>query len=182
MYRKLKLDKGRFMKKLLFALVCSFAFLSSSIQAFDKSDVVGSYIAIRPNDIGVMDQLQLHSDGTAYWWQSNALRHPITQGTFSPRIGTWNKDGNIVIVTTIGVGAAVAEPVGNCCDIDIAAWSRFTQKLQIIDKCTLQTIHRVARDFLLPTSQSPLCGDGIIAFDSTAVFQYKKVPVVPSDV
>lgn len=172
------------MKKLLFALVASFALLSSSVQAFDKEDAVGSYIAIRPNDIGIMDQLQLHSDGTAYWWQSNALRDPITGATFSPRIGTWKKDGDFVIVTTIGTGAAAQGPVGadSCCDIDIVEWTRFTQKLRIINKCTLQTVHRVAQSFLLPTSESPLCGNGTISLDSIAVFQYKKVPVVASDV
>ena len=145
----------------------------------DPQKVAGSYIGQRiiSLDFGILDQLRLNSDGTAYWYQSNAFQQLITGGTFIPEIGSWKCfENGTLVVTTIGVTyAPVAGP-----DIVIDKYKRFTQKLSVLNSSTLETIRRVDRAFAL--TDDPLNPNGgIITLDSFAVFQYKRVKTLTSD-
>jgi len=158
------------------------AFAGGSGTECDPEKVAGSYIALRPttfsgSGLGVLDQLKLGSDGTAYWYQSTAFDLLVSQGSFIPEIGSWKclRDGTLV-VTTIGVNY---HTVGGQ-DIAKDSNHRFTQKLSVVDSNTLQTISRVARNFAL--TDDPLGPLGVPGPTSTAVFQFKRVKPLPSDI
>lgn len=149
----------------------------------DPQKVAGSYIAFRPlldyqgsSGPGVLDQLKLGSDGTAYWYENIAFDQPIHTGSFIPEIGSWKcqKDGTLV-VTTIG-----AQYNGTGADLVKFSNHRFTQKLSVVDSNTLQNISRVARDFAL--TDNPLGPLGIASLPNPDPFQYIRVKPLPSDI
>lgn len=157
------------------------AFAGGSGTGCDPERVAGSYIALRPtifsgSGLGVLDQLKLGSDGTAYWYQSTAFDLMISTGSFIPEIGSWKcqRDGTLV-VTTIGVNY---HSLGT--DIAKDSNTRFTQKLSVVDSNTLQNISRVQRIFAL--TDDPLGPLGIPGPPNTSVFQYKRVKPLPSDI
>jgi hypothetical protein len=161
-------------------IMSSTAFAGDDRRECDPKKVPGSYIGLRVStpEFGVLDQLKLNSDGTAYHYQSQAFHQLINGGTFIPEIGTWKclRDGTLV-VTTIGVGYV---PDGGG-DIKIDHYKRGTQKFSVLNGNTLETIRRVFRNFLL--TDDPLDPNGgTIILDSTVVFQYKRVKPLLSDV
>jgi hypothetical protein len=169
----------------LLMLIGSTAFADDHDKDKDKCNpkkVTGSYVALRPNTfsgsgLGILDQLKLNSDGTAYWYQSTSFDLFISAGTVIPEIGSWEcrEDGTLV-VTTVGV---TYQPTG-AGDTRKDTNTRFTQKLAVIDGDTLQTIRRVFRSF--PLTSDPLDPQGgTITGDSQVAFQYKRVKPIPSD-
>ena len=158
------------------------AFAGGSGTECDPEKVAGSYIALRPalfsgSGLGVLDQLKLGSDGTAYWYQSTAFDLLVSQGSFIPEIGSWKcqRDGTLV-VTTIGVNYHTVAAQ----DIAKDSNHRFTQKLSIVDSNTLQNILRVSRAFLL--TDDPLGSNFIASGSSADPFQWKRVKPITSDV
>lgn len=170
------------MTKFILALLSSTVLLSSGLQAFDRCDVVGSYIATQGTtaDDAVMDQLMLHADGTAWEWQSNALINPITTGIFSPSIGSWKIKGKKIYVTTIDFTASPDPTVLECCDVNLSNYDRYTQVFRFVDKDTLERIRFAVRSFSF--DQDPLTDEGTFLSGSDTVVTYKRVRVVKSDV
>jgi len=120
--------------------------------------VVGSYVRQVYPVNPYIDQLTLGIDGTAYWFQSSSFDFFLT-GAFIAEVGSWTclVDGS-VLVTTVGsnyqgIGGDIANP-GAQLDITIFENSRFTQKLSVVDRNTLQPTHRITTQ--IPLSNDPL--------------------------
>lgn len=118
----------------LLAFMGSTAFAGGDSDGCDSEKVAGSYVGLRPNTfsgsgLGLLDQLILAKDGTAYWYQSSAFDLFISGGTYIPQIGSWKCiDRKNLVVTTVGVNYANAGS-----DIIKNANTRFTQKISVID-------------------------------------------------
>jgi hypothetical protein len=132
--------------------------------------VTGSYVrqnvgSLPRNGIDIspyIDQLTLHIDGTAYWFNSGSF-DLILQGAFTPQVGSWTclPDGT-VLVTTVGSNylnptSDVAQS-GQQLDINIVFNLRYTQKLSVVDHDTLQLTHQIRTG--TPLANDPL-GPGV---------------------
>lgn len=165
----------------LLAFMGSTAFAGDRSGGCDSEKVAGSYVGLRPNTFsgsgfGLLDQLILNKEGTAYWYQSSAFDLFVTTGTYIPQIGSWKCiDGRNLVVTTVGVTYA---SVGN--DIVKSQNTRFTQKISVIDDKTLQTVARVQRFFLL--TDDPLGSNVVGTTTFTDQFQYKRIKPFKNDV
>src|SRR5690349_8887387 len=78
---------------LLFFFSNAFAHSESTVVRChaDSPKLPGSYIGQRSTpefSSNRIDQLQLHEDGSAYWNQSYAINFPISNGTYTPGIGS----------------------------------------------------------------------------------------------
>lgn len=162
------------------AFLISLLLVGSSGYASDhhchEHTIVGSYIGTRgttPDD-AFLDQFIFNIDGSVYFNQSSALNLPAINGTFIPEVGSWKIVGDYVFVTVIGAASA---PVPG--DLALSSYFRFTQKLKIIDKNTLQAIHRVNRQINL--NEDPLTAEGTVILDSDVRFFIRKVKVKPDD-
>jgi hypothetical protein len=145
--------------------------------------VAGSYVR---QNVGVMpgngidispyiDQLTLHIDGTAYWFNSGSF-DLILQGAFLPEVGSWTclPDGT-VLVTTIGTlyfqnstnpdgsPSDIAHD-GQPLDINIGVNRRTTQKLSVVDLNTLQVTVQIR--IAIPLGNDPL-GPGFVPHGCT---------------
>jgi hypothetical protein len=167
------------------ALFTLLMFMGSTAIADDCTvkKATGSYVALRPTTVsgsgaGILDQLRLNSDGTAYWYQSTSFDLLVSQGSFIPQIGSWqcNADGTL-LVTTIGV---TYHSTGT--DIAKDSNERFTQKLSVINDDTLQVIIRVFKDFPLTTDPLDPAAVPSSTRTGTTPFQFKRVKPVPSDI
>lgn len=170
----------RFISCIVFAsllLVSSSALAGLDCNCIKDSKISGSFIGLRGSTQAdaVMDQYILNEDGTVYWNQSSALVLPQIDGTFLAEIGTWSLKGDHIILTT--VSAASAPVAGD--DLNINNYTRSTQEFKIINKNTLQVIHRVFRTFNL--NENPLTDQGTIVLDSFSEFTLNKVKIRPSD-
>ncbi len=170
------------MKNMIRSL-CLALTLVASASAVDRCDVVGSYVAIRTlTDIGnVMYQLQLHADGTVWAADSTSSITPITSGYYSQAIGAWQIKKDIITLTMVEWGT-LPVAVDECCDVDVSDFDRFTAELRVIDKNTIESVHRVSTEF--PTTadtNTVLSGAGTVIGNATTPFQYKKVRVIPAD-
>jgi len=181
------LKKGTPMKNMIRSLFLALTFFASTTFAFDKCDAVGSYIAVRlglplPDGLGLLNQLQLHSDGTAYFYASDALLFPLTTGEYAPMIGAWELKKDIITMTLITFGT-LPTTAGECCDLTTFDWQRYTFELRIVDKNTLERLHTVVQSFPNATTDTNtvLFGSGNVVANSTTPFQFKKVHVVKAD-
>ncbi len=141
----------------------------------------GSFVGLRgttPDD-AVMDQYIFDEDGTVYHEQSTALGFPNTTQTHGADVGTWEFKDGFIYATLIGY-TADSTTVGSCCDVNIASYSRDTEKYKVIDKDTLEVQQRVFRTFTL--SENPLTDEGTVRLDSRRVFLLKRVKVLRSDI
>ena len=181
------------MKRLLVTLA-TFAlliFLASTALAASGGDnacnpnkVAGAYVRNRPNTFsgsgpGLIDQLVLNNDGTAYWYQSTAFDLMVTTASFIPQIGSWKCiDNSTLVVTTVGTTyhstATASGP-----DLVKDGNQRLTQKLSIVDDDTLQTLVRVFSD--LPLTEDPLGSNVTNTSVSTVQVPYKRIKPILSD-
>jgi hypothetical protein len=162
------------LRKTLVALITLLMLSSAALAApgCNPFTVTGSYVrqnvgALPGNGIDIspyVDQLTLHIDGTAYWFNSGSF-DMILQGAFSPQVGSWTclPDGT-VLVTTIGANYSQNSPTGDVAhdgqplDINIFSNLRYTQKLTVVDLNTLQLTHQIRTN--IPVSNDPL-GPGV---------------------
>lgn len=172
-------------KHTLLALVTLLVFLGSTALADKpkcKADKVpGSYVRLNPIST-FMDQLRLNSDGTAYWYQSAAFHHLVSEGAFNPHIGSWKcLDDGSLLVTTIGSNYRPTVPAG---DIELFQNERFTEKLTVVNNDTYQPTHRIFTSFLL--LDDPLGSNGVATgctpLNPCAPYAYKRVKPFPSDI
>jgi len=128
--------------------------------------VPGSYVR---QTSPYVDQLTLHVDGTAYWFNSSAF-DLILFGTYNPQVGSWTclADGT-VLVTTLGSEYLQNSPSGDIpqtgqpLDINLSTNIRITRKLSVVDLDTMQTTAQVITRVSL--DNDPL-GPGIIGQSS----------------
>jgi len=177
------------MKSSLAALAVVFLLTGSALAAgpdgnqCDANKVAGTYLRNRPaafsgSGFGVLDQLVLTSDGTAYWYQTTSFDLLITGGTFIPEVGSWQcLDKSTIAVTTIGANYF---PNG-AGDIVKANYDKFSQKLTIQDDNTLQVVLRISRTYAL--TDDPLTGTPLTKNVSTnTTSPYRRVTATADDV
>lgn len=187
-------NRENFMRKLIVGCLCTLACIGSA-SLFAENDLTvkhqdhscsseikfrgGSFIAQRGNDVdtAILDQYEFNVGGTIYYNQSNALFNPITSGTFAPDIGTWQQRGEYVYSTTIGFQAIPDVNIPG--DVVLNGYTRFTQKLKIISKDRLETVHRVV--YFFDFDQDPLTDNGVLLLDSNARFYLNRVHVKTTD-
>jgi hypothetical protein len=134
-------------KNALSALVALLILGSTAFAArCNPITVTGSYVRqINP----YVDQLTLHVDGTAYWFNSSAF-DLILFGTYNPQVGSWTclADGT-VLVTTLGSEYLQNSPSGDTpqpgqpLDINLSTNIRITRQLSVVDVDTMQTTAQV---------------------------------------
>jgi hypothetical protein len=147
--------------------------------------VPGSYIRSDFVDLtlasGGSDFMVLQSDGTAYWYQGNAISFLTSQGTFTPAVGAWTcGPDDTVVVTTISYGVDTG-------DSELSSATRATYQLKFDrnDPDHPVAIHRVFIDFLIPASLPTgnfLDPDGgTVRPTPTAPRQFARVKALVSD-
>jgi hypothetical protein len=95
------------LKSISTGLIGISAFMASTAFAFNLPcnplRVPGSYIR-QDATVEFIDQLELHIDGTAAWYQSTAFDLLVTGGTFIRQVGSWKcVSATRLVVTTIGM-------------------------------------------------------------------------------
>ena len=184
---------ANFNKSKLMTLV-GLLFIFSNVSANNDSQVVwchatstklpGSYIGQRSTPeftSNRIDQLQLHSDGSAYWNQSYAINFPLSDGTYTPAIGSWKCLGDGTLAVT--VIRAISTPYPNATnptDLEATSYSRFTFNYRVLHNGQLEVFHRV--DWNVPFNEDVLLPhSGTVSQNDSTVYKWKKVRVTPSD-
>lgn len=186
-------------KQMTTALIAMSVFTASTAMAkgpppCERGKTAGSYIRLRDDRTPTfIDQLVLHSDGTAYWHQSTALESPLTGvngGTSIPEIGTWNcVDEDTLVVTVIGENYHSEQSPDPDDGTNILrdfvpdARDRLTLRLDVQDRDTLVRNYFIERQFALTVNpldpaSVPLEPPNI----GTNTPVYKRVPVLTSDI
>ena len=178
------------------ALVSSLVFTVSTALATDTSalctraKVAGSYIRlVDVPDAEFIDQVVLHTDGTAYFHQSTALDHIVTGGPSIPMIGTWKCiDANTLVMTTIGQdyhSEGVPDPfhIGELVPDTVPdSRARLTLRFDVLNKNTLERNYFVSLNFDL--TADPLDPNSVPIYPplvGTNLPLYQRVKVVTSD-
>lgn len=169
-------------------LALSLVTASASASSVNGCDVVGTYINNRLIDIGPpvgllnnLTLLELHADGTASEQQSIVQEFPNTTGTGAVLMGAWELKKDLVTVTLIGWDAAPTT-VEDCCDVELAAYTRFTLQFRVVDKNTLERIESVRTEFPLSApTETIVSGPGTSSSSTATGIIFKKVHVVFSD-
>ena len=122
--------------------------------------VQGTYIRQIPA-AEVIDQLELHIDGTAAWYQSTAFDFLVTGGTFIREVGSWKcVSATRLVVTTIGMGYQPTQtpdafpPNNLVTDEAKFAYLRHTHQFDVV---SINTLNRTRRVFMeIKLSDNPL--------------------------
>ena len=164
-----------------------FILSSTALAICNPFAVSGTYVRqVSP----YLDQLILSLDGRASWFNTGSFDQ-FFLGGFSPEVGSWTclADGS-VLVTTVGAEYSQNSPFGDVpqpgqpLDINIFDNLRFTQKLSIIDRDTLQQTHRTSTRTDL--SADPLGPGAVRACSPTGTpcnpAPYRRVKPTASDI
>jgi hypothetical protein len=122
--------------------------------------VAGTYLR-HDSTVEFIDQLELHIDGTAAWYQSTAFDFLVTGGTFIRQVGSWKcVSATRLVVTTIGMEYTPTQtpnpfpPNNLVTDETIFAYQRLTHQLDVVNINTLNRTRRVGKEIKL--SDNPL--------------------------
>ncbi|MGB8326358.1 MAG: hypothetical protein WCE48_02135 [Steroidobacteraceae bacterium] len=148
--------------------------------------VAGSYIR-EVTGGSIIDQLELHIDGTAAWYQSSAPQLLVTGGTFIRQIGSWKcVSATRLVVTTVGENytpTQVPDPFSSNLVPDefYDSFSRITHQLDLVNVNTLNRSRRVTKTFGL--TQDPLDPNAVPIFnqDTTVPALFRRVVPLTSD-
>jgi len=151
------------LKSISTALVGILAFTASTAFAVNPCNpltVPGAYIRWIPA-AEVIDQLELHIDGTAAWYQSTAFDFLVPGGTFIREVGSWKcVSATRLVVTTIGMGYQPTQtpdafpPNNLVTDEAKFAYLRHTHQFDVV---SINTLNRTRRVFMeIKLSDNPL--------------------------
>ena len=173
------------MSLLVFAVPTALATTTSPLCT--RAKVAGSYIRYN-SEFQFIDQLVLHSDGTAYWYQSTAPERIVVDATFIPEVGTWKcVSGTTLVVTHIGatyVPESTFDPNlgGNVSAEVLDSFDRITSKFSVINHNSLTRIRRVEETIALTDDPSDPNVGTVLSDTSIAVPGWKRVIPLPSKV
>jgi hypothetical protein len=149
--------------------------------------VAGSYIREVSSGF-IIDQLELHIDGTAAWYQSTAPQNLVTGGTFIRQIGSWKcVSATRLVVTTVGENYTPTQvpdlfnPGLYVTDEMYDSFSRITHQLDLVNVNTLNRTRRVTKTFGL--TQDPLDPNAVPISnqDTTVPALFRRVVPLTSD-
>lgn len=182
------------LKTVATALIAASVCVASTAFANDipctPGKVAGSYIRlVDVPESEFIDQVQLHTDGTAYFHQSTANDHIVTVGSSIPMIGTWKcVDANTLVMTTIGQdyhSEGVPDPfhIGETVPDSVPdSRTRLTLRFDVLNKNTLERNYFVFLNFDL--AADPLDPNATPIYPplvGTNLPLYSRVKVVTSD-
>ena len=182
------------LKSVSTALIAMSVIMVSTAFADDKpcskARTAGSYIRLRDDPTPTfIEQVVLHSDGTAYFYQSTSLDHPITNGTSTSEIGSWKcVDADTLVMTVIGENyrsepiTSPDDPLLTLRDTAPDSRDRLTLRFDVQDKDTL--VRNYFIDWNFDLSANPLDPNAVPLYDpviGTNTPVYQRVPVLTSD-
>jgi hypothetical protein len=121
-------------------------FVGSYTNVQKDQDVFGNGTVIHT----WINQLNLHSDGTADLNFTAALEYPINTGSQTSYIGSWAcRDDGQLVVTLIRAFYNPVGPTSNTtyADIQLGGYNRFTYLFSVVDVNTLKRLNRRIRTY-----------------------------------
>jgi hypothetical protein len=147
----------------------------------------GTYVAVG-NEINAtaefIDQLELHGDGTATWWQSTNAEGLMSSGSGSRQLGSWKcVSATSLIVTTIGMryrSTQITDPddqTNILRDVVRDTYVRGLHAFAVVDRNTLNRTHRAFR--YIDLGENPLDPNAPVAVLEASDLQRPFRRVIP---